>query len=27
MFFFYGFESDSGMYLRVIFMKICERFD
>jgi len=25
--FFYGFESDSGVYLRVIFVKIYEGFD
>jgi len=26
-FFFYGFGSDSGVDLRVIFVKVCKRFD
>ena len=25
--FFYGFESDSGVDLRIIFVKICEEFN
>jgi len=27
MFFFYGFGSDSGVDLRVIFVKVCEKFN